>query len=154
MGAWGAGVFENDGACDFAVEVTKRKDLSKLDRALDVVLREENYLEAPAATEGLAAADIVARLRDHFGQTGVHTKEIDGWAKKMKIVPDDQMTAKARQVVDRVGRQPSELLELWSEEDASEWLVSLEELKQRLLLPPATSAQDGKKSVFDRLFRR
>ncbi len=45
-------MFENDDACDFAAEVAKSSNLSKLEEALDRVLKAGNeYIEAPEATE-------------------------------------------------------------------------------------------------------
>jgi len=56
VGAWGAGVFENDVACDFASAVADGGGVHVLDEAIDRVLSSEgNYLEAPDAEEGLAA---------------------------------------------------------------------------------------------------
>ena len=69
MGAWGSDVFENDDACDFAAEVAKGKDLSRLKATFDRVQEiGQLYLEAPDASEALSAADIVARLRGNWGQ--------------------------------------------------------------------------------------
>jgi hypothetical protein len=69
VGAWGFGVFENDTACDFASGVAGGGGVNALLGAIERVLSVEgNYLEAPDAEEGLAAAEIIARLRGKPGQ--------------------------------------------------------------------------------------
>jgi hypothetical protein len=63
MGAWGAGIFENDTACDFAAAVSDGGGMSLIDQTLHRVLAcGDNYLEAPDAEECLATAEIIARL--------------------------------------------------------------------------------------------
>jgi hypothetical protein len=132
MGAWGAGVFENDDACDFAAEVAGGAGLEKVNEALEAVLETNDYLEAPSASEGLAAADVVARLRGNRGESDAYTKAIDEWVERAKIAVNADLIAKAREVVTRVRTAPSELLELWEEGDPGEWLNSLDELTTRL----------------------
>src|SRR5215813_6581737 len=103
MGTWGVGTFENDDACDFADEVAKGSNLVKIEAALDRVLKAgKDYLEAPDATEALAAADIVARLAGRFGERTAYTEEIDKWVEKSKIVPSETLLDKARRSVKRV----------------------------------------------------
>jgi hypothetical protein len=134
MGAWGAGTFENDTACDFAAEVAETSDLKKIQAAFDRVLAVgSGYLDAPDAEEALAAADIVARLRGNFGPQTAYTESIDTWVKKRKLAISDDLVARARQSVARVAMPPSELLELWSESDQlSTWKSSIDELIGRL----------------------
>ncbi|SRR6266404_702270 len=133
-GAWGVGVFENDDACDFAAEVAKSSNLSKLEEALDRVLKAGNeYIEAPEATEALAAAEIVTRLAGRAGEKTPYTEEIDKWADKIKMAPPDSLREKARRSVARIMEEPSELLELWMESDESDaWKKSANELMSRL----------------------
>jgi hypothetical protein len=140
MGAWGAEIFENDGAADLVEEVIGTSDLSRVTQALDAVLESPDYLEAPVASEGLAAADIVAKLRGHAGESAPFTEELDKWIKRTKLSPDAKTVEKARAVVDRVRREPSELLDLWSEGDPAPWLKSLDALQKRLTQPPITAS--------------
>jgi hypothetical protein len=140
VGAWGEGIFENDDAGDFASEVAETSGLSRVEEALDAVLETSDYLEAPAASEGLAAADIVAFLRGHAGQPGDYPEELDEWAKRTKLLPSENVLRKALLVVDRVRTEPSELLELCSEGDPTKWLATLDALKQRLT--DASSSQN------------
>ena len=60
MGAWGFGSFDNDDAADFLADATESGDLSLVRGALDNVLTSTEYVEAPDASQAIAAAEIVA----------------------------------------------------------------------------------------------
>lgn len=116
MGTWGAGVFENDIACDFALAVAGGGGMPTVLQALERVLSSgDDYLEAPDAEEGLAAADIIARLKGNWGPQTAYTQEVDGWVSNQSMPIPDKLLAKAKQTVTRIITEPSELLELWSE---------------------------------------
>jgi hypothetical protein len=134
MGAWGVGTFENDTACDFAGEVAKGSSLAKVEAALDRVLKAgDKYLEAPDASEALAAADIVARLSGNFGDRTPYTEELDKWVERIKIAPSSALLDKARRSIERVLAEPSELLELWQESGEFElWKQSVDGVLVRL----------------------
>jgi hypothetical protein len=151
MGVWGEEVFENDEAADFAADVAETSDLSIIQRALDAVLEAGDDIDASTASDGLAAADIVARLRGHFGQVDAYTEKIDKWVKRTKLSPGEEIAEKARAVVDRIRTEPSESLDLWSEDDPAAWLASLEKLKKRLTEAPSSTSAAGKKSLIRRL---
>jgi Domain of unknown function (DUF4259) len=134
MGAWGVDVFDNDTACDYAAGVAETSNLAKIEATISGVLNSgAKYLEAPDGEEGLAAADIVARLRGNFGLCNVYTEDIDRWVKAVRLVPSVDLLDKARRAVDRVSTAPSELLDLWTESDEFEaWKSSVDGLRQRL----------------------
>jgi hypothetical protein len=134
MGAWGKGTFENDTACDFAANVAEGNGLVVLEEALDRVLASEtNYLEAPDAEEGLAAADIVARLNGRPGAQTSYTATIDAWVERSKSTPSEALIEKARRSITRILTGPSELLELWQDSaDFEVWKGSVEEVSRRL----------------------
>jgi len=134
MGAWGTDTFDNDTACDFASEVAEMRDLTKLEATIDRVIQAgDSYLEAPDGEEGLAAADIIARLKGNFGVRNAYTEPIDAWAAQCKLSPDTALVEKARRAVARIQTEPSELLELWSEsEEAAAWKASLQALANRV----------------------
>jgi hypothetical protein len=154
MGAWGAEIFENDDAADLVEEVMGTSDLSRVAQALDAVLESPGYLEAPVASEGLAAADIVARLRGHTGRSAPFDEELNKWIKRTKLSPGEKTVEKAKAVVDRVRRDPSELLDLWSEGDLAPWLKSLDALQQRLTELSRSSGSPEKKNLLNRLLGR
>jgi hypothetical protein len=134
MGAWGSGVFENDEACDFAANVAEGEDLRALDDALDRVLAAEGkYLEAPDAVEGLAAADIVARLKGSPGVRSSYTATIDAWVARLKLAPSEELIDKSRRCIARILSEPSELMELWQEsKDFEAWKRAVEDVSRRL----------------------
>jgi hypothetical protein len=134
MGAWGVGIFENDDACDFAAAVAESHDLSLLEATLDRVIDTgEEYLEAPQASEALAAADIIARLKKVPRERTSYTASIDKWIDRANLSPSDQLVDKARRAIARVLTEPSELLELWQESDEFEsWRSSVGEVASHL----------------------
>jgi len=133
MGAWGKGIYDNDDACDFVGEVVDSLDLSRIDSAVNEVLNANTYLEAPLAAQGLVAADVVARLRGEWGDRNSYTGVIAQWAERANVTASDELLRKARQVVQRVRTEPSELLELWSDDpDPETWHATLDTLLQRL----------------------
>ncbi len=60
MGAWGTGSFDNDDAADLLTEVTGDGDLSLVREVFDNVPTSTEYVEAPDASQAIAAAEIVA----------------------------------------------------------------------------------------------
>ena len=133
MGAWGAGVFENDDACDYVSEVIGDRDLKRLHATLGRVANfGDEYLEAPEASEALAAADIVARLKGNWGQRDAYTAKLDTWVEQSRLSPGTDMIVAARNAVQRVVTEPSELMELWEEGDATEFRQAVDELASRL----------------------
>jgi hypothetical protein len=133
MGAWGKGIYDNDDACDFVGEVVDSLDLSRINAAVNEVLNANQYLEAPLAAQGLVAADVVARLRGQWGDRNSYTGVIAQWVERAKVSASDELLVKARQVVQRVRTEPSELLELWSDDpDPETWHATLDTLLQRL----------------------
>jgi Domain of unknown function (DUF4259) len=130
----GKGTFENDTACDFAANVAEGNGLVILEQALDRVLASEsNYLEAPDAEEGLAAAEILARLNGSPGAQTAYTAKIDAWVERLKSTPSEPLIEKARRSITRILIEPSELLELWQDSgDFEVWKGSVEEVSRRL----------------------
>jgi hypothetical protein len=134
VGAWGTGIFENDAASDFATSVAESEGLKVLEQALDRVLASEgNYLEAPDAEEGLAAAEIVARLMGRSGIRTPDTAPIDAWVERMASAPSEELVEKARRSITRILTEPSEILELWQEsDDYAAWRRAVEDVAERL----------------------
>ncbi|MBX7256466.1 MAG: DUF4259 domain-containing protein [Candidatus Hydrogenedentes bacterium] len=134
MGTWGSGIFENDAAADWAFGLEEAEDLSYVENTLDRVIQAgDEYLEAPDAEEGLAAVEVVARLKGKWGIKSPYSEPVDMWVKKMKFKPSPDLVKKAIAVVNRVVVEPSELLEMWTETDElDEWKDSVAELKSRV----------------------
>jgi len=131
MGAWDATSFGNDTANDWAYGLEECDDLSYIEAALQKILEEgEEYIEAPDAEEAVAAAEVVAWLRGKRSPVNAYTEKIAAWVDAHPIQPTPALTGKAQSVLDRIQREPSELLELW--EGNPEWSASLAELRARL----------------------
>ena len=151
MGTWANDPFGNDLACDWVFDLTKKGNsglfgkpgLNFIKATLEKALSTgDEYLEAPDADEGIAAADTVARLRGHFYERNAYTKRLDGWVAKEKKSDHQPLATLALKVVERVLSQPSELLDLWEESaEAESWKQQMATLKERLLAPPAN--QEG-----------
>ncbi len=134
MGTWSYASFGNDDACDFAADVAETDDLSLVESVLDAVLATgDDYLEAPEASQAIAAAEVIARLQGRGGIRDAYSETVDAWVERTKIVPPRDIVDKAGQALDRVTSEPSELLELWQEsEDGDKWRDAILELRGRL----------------------
>ncbi|HXG08753.1 MAG TPA: DUF4259 domain-containing protein [Gemmataceae bacterium] len=129
MGAWGHGSFENDDALDWVGELEGAEDTEPISEAFDAVLEAEDYLEAPEASRGIAAAEVVAAL---IGQPAAKLPgEVTSWLVGKKP-PKPALVQKAQRVVKRILKN-SELKELWAEsEDSAKWQQEVEGLLHRL----------------------
>ena len=132
MGSWGTGPFQNDIAGDFAWAVTDGGGLAAIEDAFDHVLEaDDEDLEAPAAEEAIAAAAILARLRD--GVPLPEEKDIEAWIAREQPLVSDALIAKGREALRRIMTEPSELLELWQEvEGFPAFQACINELLRRL----------------------
>jgi len=91
------------------------------------------YLEAPIAEGGLAAAEAVARMTGRSGPRDAATEPMDKWVARYNRLPSDELIRVAIEVVDRVLAQPSELVDLWAEgDDFNSWSESVAGPRARL----------------------
>ena len=132
MGAWGVLAFDNDHANDWADGLDDVTDLSLVQSTFAEVSEADGYLEAPTASEALAACEVLARLLGHPGYQNSYTEKVDEWVRQHPAVPSSTMLARATAVIDRVLGDNSELRELWEEGDSAEWLSAVEDLRGRL----------------------
>ncbi|HYM75054.1 MAG TPA: DUF4259 domain-containing protein [Candidatus Dormibacteraeota bacterium] len=128
MGAWGTGSFENDDAADWIADLgaLTPDDLTQIfAQAAD----NPSYLEAPAASAVVAAAEVVAAL-NHSPATAVPDKILE-WVKNRQA-PTPELKALALRALDRV-RKDSELKDLWLEADGlNDWIAAIQDLQIRL----------------------
>ncbi|AFL74297.1 DUF4259 domain-containing protein [Thiocystis violascens] len=132
MGAWSHEPFGNDDANDWAHGLEDANDLSLIESALDNALEAEEYLEAPEASEAVAAVEVVAKLLGKGTQTDSYTEKVDEWVKSVSARPDAALIAKARRTLERVLGENSELRELWEESGAEDWLDSIRSLQSAI----------------------
>jgi hypothetical protein len=158
MGAWSQGSFDNDNARDWVecelldhAEVVDevagpgvddggggpgaccaehdREGTEPIAEAFAAVLAADNYLEAPKASRGLAAAEVVATLVGKPAAT--LPEEVASWCAG-KRPPKPDLVEKAQRVVRRILKD-SELKDLWAEvEDWAKWQHEVEGLLGRL----------------------
>jgi Domain of unknown function (DUF4259) len=129
MGAWGAGVFENDTALDW-LDALERTGAAAVNAALrSLPDAAAGYVDADQASDALAAAEIVAASRGH--PAAELPGEAADWVQAHgPSVPYD-LTEVAVDAVARI-RTDSELRDLWEESGADEWYAALDDLLARL----------------------
>ena len=133
MGTWSHEPFGNDTAGDWAYGLVESSDLSYIEAALDKVLRQSGYLEAPDAEEAIAAVEVVAKLLGNGTQSDAYTEEVDTWVASMKQKPSSTLLAKGQRALKRILSGESELLELWSEgDDLERWKASIAALESAI----------------------
>jgi hypothetical protein len=129
VGAWGTGSFENDDAADWVagLDAITPEELTRiLGRAAD----DPEYLEGPAASVAVAAAEVVAALNGASAD-GAPGK-IRDWVGKHPQAFTAELQAVAIRAVERV-RRNSELKDLWMEADGlNDWIAALRELQGKL----------------------
>jgi hypothetical protein len=123
MGAWGIGNFENDDAGDWVYDLEKSKDKSILHKALNSVLENSDYIEAPECCEALAAAEVIysGLSSDHSGIS----EEVIKWLVKKPGLFKKPITFEASDAIKAIETinkilHSSELKELWEESDEFE----------------------------------
>jgi hypothetical protein len=137
MGAWAHGSFDNDDAMDWVGELEGVEGAAPISEAFETVLAADDYVEAPEASMGLAAAEVVAAL---LGKPAAALPaEVTAWVAGEKP-PKAALVKKAQRVVERV-LTDSELKDLWAEsEDSAKWQQEVEGLLRRLSEGAASSA--------------
>lgn len=134
MGTWAVDSFGNDDACDWSYELEKVNDLSLIEDTLNTVLASgEEGVEASAATEAIAAIEVLARLQGNWGDRSAYSEIADNWVETHKLQPSSTLVQKAHLVIEQIIAENSELKELWQEsEEYTAWLASITELKNRV----------------------
>jgi hypothetical protein len=132
MGTWSTHAFGNDEAADFAIELSESRDLKLIESALENVIAAEEYLEAPEADRGIAAAAALA-LANGQQIPGDPDEAITTWLNSQSAEPSASLLTKAQAAIDRVLADNSELAELWAESDEYEaWRDGLLSLQASL----------------------
>ncbi len=129
-GAWGSGSFENDDASDWIYEFERSTDTVPLLSTIREAFRSD-YIEANACSKVIAAAEVVASLKD--GDIAALPKELSNWvvAKRSQYEPEmSKFALRAVQACQDSVR--SELAQLWAEGTKKEWESNLKVLEARL----------------------
>jgi Domain of unknown function (DUF4259) len=131
MGTWSHEPFGNDSANDWAYDLEGQTDFSLVAQAIQKVLDNgDDYLDADAAIEAVAAAEVLAKAVGRGTQTDAYTKKVDAWLKSLAVKPSPELLSKARAALERILGPDSELQELWEESDDFEsWQSSMKALQ-------------------------
>jgi hypothetical protein len=129
VGAWDFGPFENDDAVDFAARLAGAPRWSTVQAVLGNALLAD-YLEAPEASEAIAAAAFVAAA--HSGDHDLLPSQGVALLPLLGAVPI-ALRVLAAEVLRKVA-DGSELAELWNENDdgGACWVESLSAIGVRL----------------------
>ena len=126
MGAWGAGVFENDEALDWLADLAATNDPQAIRDALALG---GAPIEADEAINALAAAEVVAAMRGRA--LADPPEQLQQVVALRHDAADPELVPAALVAVKRV-REASELRELWEDVGAEDWLAALADLEARL----------------------
>lgn len=128
MGAFGTGPFDNDDALDLLGECVDSPTRT-LRAALQAV--QGDYVEVDVGGRAWAAAEIVALA---FGRGELTDLPSSAAELVLRIKPNDALRALALRAIERLGREGSELAELWAETpDDESFRARLEDLRGRLV---------------------
>ena len=129
MGGWGTGSFENDDATNWLANLAAIGP-ADLARIFSQAADDPAYLEAPAASVVVAAAEVVAALNG--SPAPVLPPAINEWLKKYPRISTPELNALAVRALERV-RRNSELKDLWLEADGlNDWTAAIRDLQTRL----------------------
>jgi len=121
MGATGAGPFSNDDALDFLYSLEELDDGARHERlasTMTQVVESSEYIEAPAMSEAVAAAVLVAVCDDP--ECAVGERNVPRWTDDEPVDVDEDLEELATRTLRRALRSDdNELWELWSESDGA-----------------------------------
>jgi hypothetical protein len=133
MGAWGTGNFENDGALDWVYDLVESNDLTLILNMIHKIIEEE-YIESDDGENGLMAIEAIARLKGNFGKDDSYAESMNTWVKSHPLEISNELLTLSNQALNKIeDEENSELYELWEEEDLTEWLEVIKELRSRLI---------------------
>ncbi|MCH7669566.1 MAG: DUF4259 domain-containing protein [Acidobacteria bacterium] len=129
MGTWGTGPFENDDAVDWVSELYDGGGIDTCREALRAATV-EGYLEMYVGAAAIAAAEIIAAA------VGRASSDLPGeffeWLIDNDDVPTSADITLARNAVERISGEDSEVADLWQDARDASWASRVEELLVRL----------------------
>jgi hypothetical protein len=129
--AWGAGIFQDDLATDFANEIAQSEDLAVVRRAFTQASQAKGHLLYEFAVHALIAAEVLAALGGR--PTAALPPELQQWVagKAGRDIPES-LWIQSRAAVERV-KDDSEISELWARsDDFARWIGKVDDLLGRL----------------------
>jgi hypothetical protein len=146
VGIWGPGPFQNDIACDLLLDILDSGDLSLLEETLDGVLSSRECGDPFDAASGVAAVELVARLRGRPGlrestpeelfvesEVGPDLSAVHTWVERWRSALTETLVGKARRALARVLSETAEHQKYWRDvQSFATWQHELEHLMARL----------------------
>src|SRR4051794_4464513 len=125
--AWGAGIFQDDLASDFAAEIAQSAGLDGVRRALSHAGQARGHLLYEFAVHALIAAEVLAALGGR--PTTALPLELEEWvANHAEPEIPEGLWSLARSAVERV-KEDSELAELWARSaELGRWIGKVDDL--------------------------
>lgn len=148
MGSWGAGVYENDSAADWALWLAKSEGFSRIESAFRALSGEADqddpgavvFVDADDAIHAIAAADVVARLLGVERAQNAYCEAAVQWveARRGSLVVSAALVDQARAALELAVAPQSELYEMWADNGEDDpaflrWQESVAELQRQLL---------------------
>jgi len=132
METWGAGSFENVVAQLWLIKLVDGNDVDPLVKALEAVRNTGDDFSSADACKAVAAAELVAYLNPDSNVS--LPDEISDWFRKKKLRPTQDLVLLAREVLERVGAESSELHKHWALQPrgGKEWVRLIKQLKVQL----------------------
>ncbi|WP_045690386.1 MULTISPECIES: DUF4259 domain-containing protein [Hymenobacter] len=130
MSTWGYYNFDNDTAADFAGAFRDNPDEASLADALQRAANGDQDIDATAASEALAAAEIVAAIQGHPAQD--FPADLILVIRQLNPAASTDLRKMSRKAVKAIAKH-SELQELWAgSEDSNNWQELQKDLVHRL----------------------
>ena len=133
MGCWAIGSFGNDDAADWVADLTDQRDLRLVRETIGELLAVDGYLDAPYATQALAAIEVIAASLGRPTAAAQDEEQLMGWVASIKPAVDAELVFQAIAAIDRITGPESELRELWEDtEDFNDWQADVAGLRRQL----------------------
>ncbi len=133
MDATDVRIFDNERAQAWTNGLASRDDLWLVREALNAVIHTDCFLDIDRAAEGLAACEVVARLKGNSGVCDASTEQVDTWVAAHPQPVPEEVVLMAAEAIDRTLTPESELPLVWKDEGTEEaWRVALEDLRRRV----------------------
>ena len=133
MGCWAIGSFGNDDAADWVADLTDQKDLGLVRETISELLAVDGYLDAPYATQALAAIEVIAAALGRPTAAAQGEEQLMAWIASVKPTADAELVSQAIAAIDRITGLESELRELWDDtEDFNDWQADVAGLRAQL----------------------
>ncbi|MGC1275247.1 MAG: DUF4259 domain-containing protein [Planctomycetaceae bacterium] len=133
MDASGTRIFDNDAAIGWAEGLATRDDLWLVRDALRAVIYTDCFLDVDRASEGLAACEVIARLKGHWGVRDESTAAADRWVEAHPQPVPDELVTMAAEAIDRTLTPESELPLVWKDAGSlDDWQATMADLRRRV----------------------